>query len=68
MDAFSSAPGPLSWSRVGLRLGSRTVRRFLSHDMPTYAAALAYRGLLALFPLVIFLIALVRVLHVDRLF
>jgi membrane protein len=35
--------------------------------MSTYAAALAYRGLLALFPFVIFLIALISVLHVDRL-
>ena len=35
--------------------------------MSTSAAALAYRGLLALFPLVIFLIALISVLHVDRL-
>lgn len=35
--------------------------------MSTYAAALAYRGLLALFPLVIFVIALISVLQVDRL-
>jgi membrane protein len=35
--------------------------------MSTYAAALAYRGLLALFPFVIFLIALISVLQVDRL-
>lgn len=35
--------------------------------MPTYAAALAYRGLLALFPLVIFVIGLISILHVDPL-
>lgn len=35
------------------------------HDMSTYAAALAYRGLLTPFPFVIFLIALISVLHVD---
>ena len=57
----------LSWVRSGLGLGVRALRGFLDHDMSTYAAALAYRGLLALFPLVIFLIALISVLHVDRL-
>ncbi len=41
--------------------------QILDHDKCTYAAALAYRGLLALFPLVIFVIALISVLHVDRL-
>lgn len=36
--------------------------------MSTYAAALAYRGLLALFPFVIFVIALVNALDVSGLF
>ena len=57
----------MSWARAGFGLGVRSLRGFLDHDMSTYAAALAYRGLLALFPLVIFLIALISVLHVDRL-
>ena len=57
----------MSWARSGLGLVVRALRRFLEHDMSTYAAALAYRGLLALFPLVIFLIALISVLQVDRL-
>jgi len=57
MDAHHYSPGPVAWTRAGLELGSRALRRFLSHDMPTYAAALAYRGLLALFPFVIFLMS-----------
>jgi membrane protein len=57
----------MSWARSGLGLVVRALRRFLDHDMSTYAAALAYRGLLALFPCVIFLIALISVLQVDRL-
>ena len=57
----------MSWARSGLGLVVRALRGFLDHDMSTYAAALAYRGLLALFPFVIFLIALINVLHVDRL-
>jgi len=55
------------WSRAGLGFVAQALRRFLEHDMSTYAAALAYRGLLALFPFAIFLIALISVLHVDRL-
>ena len=46
---------------------ARTFDNFLRHEMSTYAAALAYRGLLALFPFVIFLVALVNVLEVWRL-
>ena len=67
MAARSPSLEPLSWARAGLGLVALALRRFLAHDMSTYAAALAYRGLLALFPLVIFLIALISVLHVDRL-
>jgi uncharacterized BrkB/YihY/UPF0761 family membrane protein len=55
----------MSWARSGLGLVVRALRGFLDHDMSTYAAALADRGLLALFPFVIFLIALISVLHVD---
>lgn len=57
----------MSWARSGLGLVARALRGFLDHDMSTYAAALAYRGLLALFPFVIFLIALISVLQVERL-
>jgi membrane protein len=57
----------MSWARSGLGLGVRALRGFLDHDLSTYAAALAYRGLLALFPLVIFVIALISVLQADRL-
>lgn len=57
----------VSSARSGIALFAAAMRRFLDHDMPTYAAALAYRGLLALFPFVIFLIALISVLQVDRL-
>lgn len=42
--------------------------RFIQQQMATYAAALAYRGLLALFPFVIFITALVNALDVWRLF
>ena len=34
------------------------VQRFLKHDLSTYAAALAYSALFAIFPFLIFLIAL----------
>jgi membrane protein len=36
----------------------RAGKDFVNHDMPTYAAALAFRALLALFPFAIFLLAL----------
>lgn len=57
----------MSWARPGLGLVVRALRRFLDHDMSTNAAALAFRGLLALFPFVIFLFAVISVLRVDRL-
>lgn len=47
---------------------ARAAENFLRHDMSTYAAALAYRGLFALFPFLIFLIALINALDVWRLF
>lgn len=47
---------------------ARACDRFLRHEMSTYAAALAYRGLLALFPFIIFLIAIVNTLDAWRLF
>lgn len=44
------------------RLVTQTVRNFVSHDLGTYAAALAFTLMLALFPFVIFLLGLVGVL------
>ena len=46
-------------------LVERSVRTFSRHDMAVYAMALAYRGLLALFPFAIFLVAVVSFLRVD---
>jgi len=44
------------------------VASFFSHDMPTYAAALAYRSLLSLFPLIVLLVSLLGLLGVPELF
>ncbi len=41
-----------------LELGKRSVKAYLEDDMMTYAAALAFRTLFALFPFMIFLGAL----------
>lgn len=49
-------------------LSRRSIRSFLGHSMLTHAAALAYQGLLALFPFVIFLGVLLVVLQVDIFF
>jgi membrane protein len=49
-------------------LGKRSIRSFLDHKMLTHAAALAYQGLFALFPFIIFLGVLLVVLQVDDLF
>ena len=49
-------------------LGKRSIRSFFEHRMLTHAAALAYQGLFALFPFIIFLGVLVAVLQVDALF
>ncbi|CAN5273796.1 YihY/virulence factor BrkB family protein [soil metagenome] len=43
----------------------RSARSFTRHDMAIYAMALAYRGLFALFPFAIFLVAVVGFLRVD---
>jgi membrane protein len=48
-----------------LALVERSVRSFSRHAMAVYAMALAYRGLLALFPFALFLVAVVSFLHVD---
>ena len=46
----------------------QSTRSFFEHDMPTYAAALAYRALFALFPFLAFLVALLSLLEVNRFF
>ena len=45
-----------------------TTAKFFADDMPTYAAALAYRTLFALIPFLVFLIALLGFLDVPELF
>jgi membrane protein len=49
-------------------VAARATANFAHHEMTTYSAALAYRGLLALFPFMIFVIALVNALDVWQLF
>lgn len=51
-----------------IELSKRTFKAFGDDDMSTYAAALAYRGLFALFPFLLFLIALLGFLHVPQFF
>ena len=50
------------------QLAKRSVKEFLRDDMTTYAAALAYHVLLALFPFAIFLLALLGVLGLPGFF
>ncbi len=50
------------------KLGKRSVKGFLGDDMTTYAAALAYHVLFALFPFVIFLVALLGFLRIPGFF
>lgn len=57
-----------SWGYAIVELGRRSIRSFLQHSMPTHASALAYQGLFALFPFVIFLGVLLVVLQVDQFF
>jgi membrane protein len=50
------------------KMTKQSTRGFLEHDMPTYAAALAYRALFALFPFLAFLVALLGFLEVSEFF
>ena len=50
------------------RITRRAVADFFAHDMPTYAAALAYRVLFSLFPFLVFLTTLLGFLGVPELF
>ncbi len=51
-----------------LELSKRSFRAYRKDDMPTYAGALAFRGLLAFFPFVIFLVALLGFLQIPGFF
>jgi membrane protein len=51
-----------------LELGKLSIKGFLDHDMPTYAAALAYRALFALFPFFGFLIVLLGFFQISVFF
>jgi membrane protein len=51
-----------------VELGQRSARSYLTHRMTTYAAALAYRILLALFPFVIVLLTLLGALGLSSFF
>lgn len=51
-----------------LELGKRSVKAYLEDDMMTYAAALAFRMLFALFPFIIFLVALLGFLRIPGFF
>ena len=46
-------------------MAEHSARSFIRHDMAVYAMALAYRGLFAIFPFAIFLVAVVSFLRVD---
>jgi uncharacterized BrkB/YihY/UPF0761 family membrane protein len=51
-----------------LGVSERSIMGFLEYDMLTYAAALAYRALFALFPFFAFLIALFGFLEINGFF
>jgi membrane protein len=51
-----------------LELGKLSIKGFLDHDMPIYAAALAYRALFALFPFFGFLIVFLGFFQISTFF
>jgi membrane protein len=63
MKVLQSRGLELLWQTI-----KQSTRRFFEHDMPTYAAALAYRALFALFPFFAFLVALLGLLEASRFF
>jgi membrane protein len=54
--------------RLLFEVSKRSLRCFAHHDMPTYAAALAYRALFAIFPFFGFLILLLGFFRISVLF
>lgn len=59
---------PVSSGPELLELCRRAIRGFRDHDMPTYAAALAYRALFAIVPFLAFLVALLGFLGISAFF
>lgn len=51
-----------------MEVGKRAFKGFQDDDMNTYAAALTYRFLLALFPFVIFLLTMLEALNLENFF
>jgi len=69
MTSPPSALTQSSWMTLNLWHVLRlAAEKFIDDDMPTYAAALAYRLLFALFPFLIFLTTLLGVLGIPQLF
>ena len=48
-------------------MAEQSARGFASHDMADYAMALAHRGLFALLPFAVFLVAVLSFLRLDAL-
>jgi len=74
LDRNTSLTGESSMAMLDTRgvgaftLLKRTLKEFSSDDMSTYASALAYRGLFAMFPFLVFLIALLGFLDLQNFF
>jgi membrane protein len=49
-------------------LGKRSIKKYIEHDMPLYAAALSFRAFVALIPFSIFLVALLAYLPIPGFF
>ena len=54
--------------RTVIRLAKAALSEFFAHDMPTYAAALAYRVLFSLFPFLIFVTTMLGYLGIPEFF
>jgi membrane protein len=61
-----NVPGARGLSFLGLV--KRSIRGFTTHHMTTYAAALAYRGLFALFPFVLLVVLILGFFDLAGLF
>jgi membrane protein len=59
---------PVSRGPELMEISRRSIKSFFGDDMPTYAAALAYCMLFALFPLFAFLVALLGFLGISGFF
>ena len=51
-----------------VELGKRSIKKYIEHDMPLYAAALSFRAFVALIPFLIFLVALLAYLPIPGFF